>query len=113
MKKLLFAFFIPLMLLSVSCGNSNKNASNSDSDSVATKTDSVPANAERTVTGVAIDGAMNSVDVLVNKDTLSFSFPELESSKRVSWQIGDTITVKYIQSNGSDSVTAMYKGKHA
>lgn len=57
------------------------------------------------VTGVAVDGAMNSVALLVGEDTVFFSYPELEAEHRGSWEIGDTVTVRYAQTQNGDSVT--------
>ena len=57
-----------------------------------------------TVTGVAVDGAMNSVYLKVGEDTLDYSFPDLDSDKRASWDIDDTLTVKYVETEYGDSV---------
>ncbi len=60
----------------------------------------------RTVTGVAIDGGMNSIDLLVGNDTLSFEYPELATP--VKWIDGDTMTV--VLSLKSDSVLNVIHG---
>ncbi len=57
------------------------------------------------VTGVAIDGAMNSVYLLVGEDTVEFSYPDLDSQYRASWEIDDTLTVRYYVTENGDSVT--------
>lgn len=57
------------------------------------------------VTGVAIDGAMNSVYLKVGNDTIEFTYPDLDSEHRASWAINDTLTVRYIQTPSGDSVT--------
>ena len=57
------------------------------------------------VTGVAIDGAMNSVYLKVNDDTLEFNYPDLDNDHRDSWSIDDTVTVKYYETENGDSVT--------
>ena len=56
------------------------------------------------VTGVAIDGAMNSVYLKVGEDTIEFIYPDLESEHRASWEINDTLTVRYFQTESGDSV---------
>ena len=57
------------------------------------------------VTGVAVDGAMNSVYLKVGDDTVEFSYPDLDSEHRASWEINDTLTVHYFQTESGDSVT--------
>ena len=56
------------------------------------------------VTGVAIDGAMNSVYLKVGDDTVEFSYPDLDSDHRASWEIDDTLTVHYYVTENGDSV---------
>ena len=56
------------------------------------------------VTGVAVDGAMNSVSIKVGDDTIEFAYPELEASHRASWDINDTLTVQYFETENGDSV---------
>lgn len=57
------------------------------------------------VTGVAIDGAMNSVYLKVGDDTVEFTYPDLDSERRASWSINDTLTVRYFVTEDGDSVT--------
>ena len=57
------------------------------------------------VTGVAIDGAMNSVYLKVGDDTVEFSYPDLDSERRASWAINDTLTVRYYVTEDGDIVT--------
>ena len=57
------------------------------------------------VTGVAIDGAMNSVFLKVGDDTIEFSYPDLDTEQRASWEINDTLTVRYYATENGDSVT--------
>ncbi len=57
------------------------------------------------VTGVAIDGAMNSISLLVGEDTVFFSYPELDNDHRASWDINDSVTVRYYVTENGDSVT--------
>jgi hypothetical protein len=59
------------------------------------------------ITGVAVDGAMNSVYLKVGDDTIEFSYPDLEGENRASWAINDTLTVRYITTADGDSVTAV------
>ena len=62
------------------------------------------------VTGVAIDGAMNSVYLKVGDDTIEFSYPDLDSEHRASWSINDTLTVRYYETADGDSVTDVING---
>ncbi len=95
------------MLSAVSCvnGNSDNNAATTDTiDSTAiapNDSDSVIS-----VTGTALDGAMNSIFIkAANGDTLNFAYPDLDESKRDSWVEGDTVTVRYKKvANAPDSV---------
>ena len=56
---------------------------------------------------MAVDGAMNSVYLKVGEDTLDYSFPDLESENRDSWDINDTLTVKYVETENGDSVIGL------
>lgn len=62
------------------------------------------------ITGVAIDGAMNSVYLKVGEDTIEFSYPDLDSEHRASWSINDTLTVRYYETADGDSVTDVING---
>ena len=62
------------------------------------------------ITGVAIDGAMNSVYLKVGDDTIEFSYPDLDSEHRASWSINDTLTVRYYETADGDSVTEVING---
>ena len=59
------------------------------------------------ITGVAIDGAMNSVYLKVGDDTIEFAYPDLDASNRDSWDINDTLTVQYYETANGDSVTSV------
>ena len=48
---------------------------------------------------------MNSVYLKVGDDTVEFSYPDLDSEHRASWEINDTLTVHYFQTESGDSVT--------
>jgi len=61
------------------------------------------ANEVQEVTGVAFDGAMNSIYLKVGDDTVAFSYPDL--TERPAWEINDTVTVRYVETaTGEDSV---------
>lgn len=119
MKKILLSFLAIAALMFVSCGNAQKGENEKDSVSdTITPADVANPNqkgGEQTVVGVAIDGAMNSIEILTLKgDTVNYAYPELDQSKRASWSIGDTVTIKYVKlagANPTDSVTAVLKGK--
>ena len=67
--------------------------------------DSVVVDSAHQVTGVAIDGAMNSVYLKVGDDTVEFNYPDLESDHRTAWEIDDTLTIRYFVTENGDSVT--------
>ena len=75
-----------------------------------------PANIEQVndtlqeITGVAIGGAMNSVQLKVGDDTIEFSYPDLDSEQRASWSINDTVIVRYYETTDGDSVTEVING---
>ena len=77
------------------------------SESQDTAVDSVEQSVDTAmqVTGVAIDGAMNSVYLKVGDDTIEFAYPDLDASHRDSWDINDTLTVEYYETANGDSVT--------
>lgn len=104
MKKiLLLAFAMTLALFA--CGNSQRKSANDSVQNDSTQIDTLR------VCGIAIDGAMNSIYLKTAVgDSLSFGYPELNPSKRVSWMIGDTVSITYIKVDGMDSVLYMSKG---
>jgi len=101
MRKLVFAFVALLSLAFWSCTSENKPAD--AQDEIIDTTAVVDSAIE--VTGVAVDGAMNSVYLKVGEDTIEFSYPDLDSEHRASWAINDTLTVRYYKSADGDSVT--------
>lgn len=101
MKKLVLAFGVLVAMSGLSCtGQQDNNNNDVDSTSVEDTTLMV-----QEVTGVAIDGAMNSVYLKVGDDTIEFSYPDLDSDHRASWEINDTLTVRYYATENGDSVT--------
>ena len=86
----------------MSCINDNKQSQEEQMEpaDIEQVTDSL-----QEVTGVAIDGAMNSVYLKVGDDTIEFSYPDLDSEHRASWSINDTLTVRYYETADGDSVT--------
>ena len=85
-----------------SCVVDNNDTTDSEETQtvVATEVDET-----KTVTGVAVDGAMNSIYLKVGNDTMGFSYPDLDNEHRNSWSIDDTVTIKYVVTNDGDSVT--------
>ena len=69
------------------------------------QTDSIEQPEVQEVTGVAVDGAMNSVYLKIGEDTVEFSYPDLDGDHRDSWSINDTLTVRYYETTDGDSVT--------
>lgn len=113
MKKTLIVTLIGLISISiVSCGKANNESENADSTVVSVSPEA-SVDSEQTAIGVAIDGAMNSITIMnEHGDTLSFSYPDLDPSKRASWSIGDTVSVKYVEVDGEAQVNAVMLGKH-
>lgn len=101
MRKLIFAFGALVAISMFSCTGGNKPVDNKED----IDTTIVPVDTAIVVTGVAIDGANNSISLLVGNDTLSFEYPDLDSDHRDSWYINDTVTVKYFVTQDGDSVT--------
>lgn len=121
MKKILSSLLIATAtLFIVSCSNGKTGQASGDTCCAGTDTasqytvkkEAASCNGTQMVCGVAFDGAMNSIFLRTAKgDTVSFGYPELEPAKRVSWMIGDTITIKYVRKSAdTDSVIQMYKG---
>ena len=61
--------------------------------------------------GIAVDGAMNSIILVADGDTMSFSYPDLDREAIDSWEIGDTVTVQYFATIDGDSVVRVEHGK--
>ena len=102
MKKLIFAFAVLCALpMITSCIRDNGTSSDVEEQPV----DTVVVDSTLQVTGVAVDGAMNSVYLKVGDDTLEFSYPDLASESRDAWDINDTLTIKYVETESGDSVT--------
>lgn len=101
MKKSVLAFSALVAIALFSCiGGTENNAKDETPEESAEQ-----VNVQ--VTGVAIDGAMNSVYLKVGDDTIEFAYPDLETEFRDSWDINDTLTVQYIMTANGDSVTAI------
>ena len=65
------------------------------------------------VTGIVIDGAMNSVDIKVGDDTIWFSYPDLDLDHRAPWDEGDSVTVRYYVTQDGDSVVDIINRSNA
>ena len=100
MKKLLIAFGMLAAISMMSCTGEVKQDVQPEE-----QTDSIEQPEEQEVTGVAVDGAMNSVYLKIGEDTVEFSYPDLEGDHRDSWSINDTLTVRYYETTDGDSVT--------
>jgi len=101
MRKLVLALGALFALSLFSCnGTADNSAVNEDTTAVEdTVIDSLVE-----VSGVAIDGAMNSVYLKVGDDTVEFSYPDLDSDHRASWAINDSMTVRYYKTENGDSI---------
>ena len=109
MRKLVLVFGVLVAVSLFSCiGETPKDNEQTEPDSVA-----VVNEQPSEVTGVAIDGAMNSVYLKVGEDTIEFSYPDLDPENRASWVINDTLTVRYYTTEGGDSVTEIINHEDA
>lgn len=107
MKKIALAASALLTLMTMSCtSNGHHNNNQEETDTIEQVLDT----AVLEVTGVAIDGAMNSVYLRVGDDTIEFSYPDLDSEHRASWSINDTLTVRYYETEEGDSVAEIING---
>ena len=100
MKKLLIAFGVLAAITMMSCTGEVKQDVQPEE-----QTDSIEQPEVQEVTGVAVDGAMNSVYLKIGEDTVEFSYPDLEGDHRDSWSINDTLTIRYYETADGDSVT--------
>lgn len=100
MKKIVYTTAIALSLTLMSCDGLFGGKSN-DNDTTAMPIDSVQLG-EQVVKGVAIDGSRRNIYIASQGDTLDFELPpEID----FSWEIGDSIIVKFVESDYGDSVT--------
>lgn len=103
MKKLVLALGTLFAISLFSCTGQAQQDNQEQTDSVAV--DTIATDSLSEVTGIAIDGAMNSVYLKVGEDTIEFTYPDLDTENRASWEINDTLTVRYYATEGGDSVT--------
>ncbi len=108
MKNLLIAFGVLAAISMMSCTGEVKQDVQPEE-----QTDSIEQPAMQEVTGVAVDGAMNSVYLKIGEDTVEFSYPDLDGEHRDSWSINDTLTVRYYETADGDSVTEVINETNA
>ena len=101
MRKFVFAFGALFALSFVSCVGCSEADTSEQDTIVPIDTTEQPLE----VKGVAIDGAMNSISLLVGDDTVYFSYPDLDNDHRASWDINDSVTIRYYATENGDSVT--------
>lgn len=101
MKKLVLVFGALFFMSLFSCVGESQQE-NEGNDSIVPQVQVVDTAIQ--VTGVAVDGAMNSVYLKVGEDTIEFTYPDLDSDHRQSWEINDTLTVRYFETENGDSV---------
>lgn len=104
MKKLVLAFGALFAISMFSCTGTTNQDTLVDQAEQADSIEESDQTAQE-VTGVAVDGAMNSVYLKVGDDTIEFTYPDLDTEKRASWEIDDTLTVRYFATEAGDSVT--------
>ena len=102
MKKLVLLLAIFAALFVTSCV---KKTQLPPQDNVLEDTDTVQVDSAVLVSGIAIDGAMNSVFLKVGDDTVQFNYPDLDSDHRQSWEMGDSVTIRYYVTENGDSIT--------
>lgn len=100
MKIMAIILAASVILPMISCSSSHEQ---NDTDQVTI--DTIDIEEPMQVTGVAIDGAMNSVYLKVGDDTIEFTYPDLDSDQRAAWEIDDTLTIRYFATQNGDSVT--------
>ena len=106
MKKLVLVLAVFAALFVTSCVKDRQSQTDNEIvDEVIEQVDSA-----QLVTGVAIDGAMNSIFLKVGDDTVQFSYPDLDNDHRASWSINDTVSIKYYVTESGDSVTDVILG---
>jgi len=111
MKKTFVALCAVMSIAFVACKGDQQQADNNDANLEPAPIEEVADTALQEVTGIAIDGAMNSVYLKVGEDTVAFSYPELDMEHRGAWEIDDTVTVRYYKgANGEDSVMQVIVG---
>lgn len=104
MKKLVLAFGALFAISMFSCTGTTNQDTLVDQAEQADSIEESDQTAQE-VTGVVVDGAMNSVYLKVGDDTIEFTYPDLDSEHRASWSINDTLTVRYYETVNGDSVT--------
>ena len=103
MKKSVFAISAFLALAMTSCvGDSQPQAESDSQSSELLKQDQ---DSIKEVSGLAVDGAKNSVALLVGEDTVIFDYPDLDVDHRQAWVIGDSVKVRYYVTQDGDSIT--------
>jgi len=104
MKKIFCALGLICALALWSCvaddGTQTQGQEEQQQDSISEQTLDEPIDVE----GIAVDGAMNSVYLKVGEDTVEFSYPDLDSDNRDSWDINDSLKVRYVETENGDSV---------
>lgn len=110
MRNLVYIFGLLVALTLFSCIDNGKQDNNPP---VPQEDTTVNADTAILVTGVAIDGAMNSISLLVGDDTVFFSYPDLDNDHRASWDINDSVTIRYYVTENGDSVTDVINGSGA
>jgi hypothetical protein len=100
MKELVLAFGALFALTFFSCTGEGQ------SENQEQETDTVEVvDSAKVVSGIAVDGAMNSIYLMVGNDTIEFDYSDLESDHRSSWEMGDSVTIRYYVTEDGDSVT--------
>ena len=102
MKKLVFVFGALFAISLFSCTQDVQKDTEQDNDTIQVEEQDTAA--LKVVTGIAIDGANNSISLLVGNDTVSFEYVDLDEDHKDSWYINDTVTVKYYVTQDRDSV---------
>lgn len=98
-----------LVVIGTSCSSCNDpqddNPQGDDNPVKSEKLLTQPADSLHELTGIAVGGAMNSIDLLVGDDTVTFNYPELDTEHRDSWEDGDKVQIRFVKTQEGDSVT--------
>lgn len=104
MKRVFYTLILTTTLLLTSCeGFWNSNQEQQEND--VEQTDSLVVDTgEREIRGIAIDGSRRNIYVAVQGDTMDFELsPDVDVD--FSWEIGDSVMVKYYTTQYGDSVS--------
>ena len=104
MKLIINSFIFIILLAMTSCDGLFGNRTNND-DTINTQVDSTELiSTEHVIKGIAVDGSRRNIYIANGDYTLDFELsPDLDLD--FSWEIGDSVVIKYVNRDYGDSVT--------